>query len=104
MVRIIRRVTWLLLLTAFLMSQATAQTAQTAQTAPRQAPPIEPKAIDILKASCDVLAAAKAMSFTAVSTYERAARNGQPLFYATKNEVTLQRPNKLRVITPGDGT
>jgi hypothetical protein len=101
MVRIIRRVTWLLLLTAFLMSQATAQTAQ---TAPPQAPPIEPKAIDILKASCDVLAAAKAMSFTAVSTYERAARNGQPLFYATKNEVTLQRPNKLRVITPGDGT
>jgi hypothetical protein len=101
MVRIIQPVVWLLLLMAVLVPQARAQTAQ---TAPPQAPPIEPKAIDILKASCDVLAAAKAMSFTAVSTYERAARNGQPLFYATKNEVTLQRPDKLRVITPGDGT
>ena len=28
---------------------------------------------------------------------------GQPLFYATLNEVTLQRPDKLRVITRGDG-
>src|SRR5689334_22852430 len=101
MVCIIQRVIWLLLLTAFLAPQARAQSAQ---TAPPQAPPIEPKAIDILKASCDVLAAAKAMSFTAVSTYERAARNGQPLFYATKNEVTMQRPDKLRVVTPGDGT
>jgi hypothetical protein len=100
MVRIIQRVIWLLLLTAFLAPQARAQSAQ---TAPPQAPPIEPKAVDILKASCDALSMAKAMSFTAVSTYERAARNGQPLFYATKNEVTMQRPDKLRVITPGDG-
>src|SRR5689334_14545186 len=100
MVCIIQRVIWLLLLTAFLAPQARAQSAQ---TAPPQAPPIEPKAVDILKASCDALSMAKAMSFTAVSTYERAARNGQPLFYATKNEVTMQRPDKLRVITPGDG-
>ena len=67
-------------------------------------PPIEPKAVEILKAACDTLAAAKAMSFTAVSTYEKAARNGQPLFYTTLNQVTMQRPDKLRVITPGDGT
>lgn len=25
------------------------------------------------------------------------------MYYATRNRVTLQRPNKLRVITPGDG-
>jgi len=43
------------------------------------------------------------MSFTAVSTYEKAARNGQPLFYAVKSFVTMQRPDKLRVITVGDG-
>ena len=66
--------------------------------------PIEPKATAVLKAACDTLSAAKAMSFTAVSTYERAARNGQPLFFATQNQVTMQRPDKLRVITPGDGT
>jgi len=65
--------------------------------------PIEQKAADILKATCDTLAAAKAMSFTALSTYEKAARNGQPLFYTTLNQVTMQRPDKLRVITVGDG-
>ncbi|CAH2602473.1 conserved exported protein of unknown function [Rhodovastum atsumiense] len=65
--------------------------------------PIEPKAIAILKASCDVLAGAKTLAFTALNTYEKAARNGQPLFYTTLNQVTLQRPDKLRVITPGDG-
>ena len=43
------------------------------------------------------------MSFTAVNTYEKAARNGQPLYYASLNHVTFLRPNMLRVITPGDG-
>jgi hypothetical protein len=66
-------------------------------------PPIEPKAADVLKSACATLEAAKAMSFTAVNTYEKAARNGQPLYYAVENQVTLQRPDKLRVITPGDG-
>src|SRR5208283_2736313 len=73
-----------------------------AAAAPAQ-PPIEQKAVDILKAACSTLETAKAMSFTAVSTYEKAARNGQPLFYATLNQVTMQRPDKLRVITTGDG-
>ena len=67
------------------------------------APPIEAKAVAILKAGCDTLAAAKAMSFTATNTDEEAARNGQPLYYTTVNEVTLQRPDKLRVVTPGGG-
>ena len=71
--------------------------------APNPPPHIEPKALEILKAACDALTAAKAMSFTAVNTYEKAARNGQPLYHATLNQVTLQRPDKLRVITPGDG-
>jgi hypothetical protein len=64
---------------------------------------VESKVLDILKAACNVLSEAKTMSFTAVNTYERAASNGQPLYYATLNQVTLERPDKLRVITPGDG-
>jgi hypothetical protein len=64
---------------------------------------IEPKAIEILKAACDRLAAARSMSFTAVVTYENPGRLGAPLAYTTKSEVTLQRPDKLRVITPADG-
>ena len=80
-----------------------AQQTQPAPAAPAATPPIEQKAVDVLKDGCKVLASAKAMSFTAVSTYEKAARNGQPLFYATRNLVTMQRPDKLRVITTGDG-
>src|SRR5579871_6248673 len=66
-------------------------------------PLIEPKAVDVLKSACASLEGAKAMSFTAVNTYEKAARNGQPLYYSVLNHVTMQRPDKLRVITPGDG-
>jgi hypothetical protein len=64
---------------------------------------IEPQAIEILKAACDRLAAARSMRFTAVATYENPSRLGTPLAYTTKSEVTLQRPDKLRVITPADG-
>ncbi|MRR58641.1 MAG: DUF2092 domain-containing protein, partial [Deltaproteobacteria bacterium] len=39
----------------------------------------------------------------AVVTHENPSRLGTPLAYTTKSEVTLQRPDKLRVITPGDG-
>jgi hypothetical protein len=66
-------------------------------------PALEPKAIDILKAACSRLAAAHTMAFTAVVYYESPSRLGPPLVYTTKSEVTLQRPNKLRVITLGDG-
>jgi hypothetical protein len=64
---------------------------------------LEPKAIDILKAACNRLAAAKSMTFTAIVSYENSSRLGTPLVYTTKSEVALQRPDKLRVITSGDG-
>lgn len=89
------------------LAPAQAQSPQQAEAAPAQVastpPTIEPKVVEVLKAACNALAGAKTMSFTAVNTYERAAANGQPLYYATLNQVTLQRPNKLRVVTPGDG-
>jgi hypothetical protein len=74
-----------------------------ASAATPAAPVLEAKALDILKAAGAKLAAAKTMSFTSTSTYERYARNGQPLYYSLIHEVTLQRPDKLKVITPGDG-
>jgi hypothetical protein len=88
-----------------LLSACAPQAAPPAPTPAAQAvaPVIEPKALAILEASCRTLAGAQSMSFTALNTYERAARNGQPLFYSTRNLVTMQRPDKLRVITPGDG-
>jgi hypothetical protein len=66
-------------------------------------PGLEPKAVDILKAASAKLAAAKTMTFTAVVSYESATRLGPPLVYSVKSQVTLQRPDKLRVITLGDG-
>ena len=71
--------------------------------APDVEPVLEPKALELLKAASDRLAAARAMRFTAVISYESPSRLGPPLVYTTTSEVTLQRPDKLRVITPGDG-
>ena len=70
---------------------------------PQQAPPVskeealpavqltlEPKAIDLLRATSHRLAAARSMRFTAVVTYESPSRLGTPLAYTTTSEVTLQ--------------
>lgn len=78
-------------------------TAKSAKAAPAFKPVIEAKAVDLLKASSARLAAAKSMSFTAIVSYEHPSRYGPPLVYTTKSDVTVQRPDKLRVITFGDG-
>ncbi len=84
--------------------QACAQQPQPpAMPPPPEHPAIEPVAVEMLKATSQRLAGAKSMSFTAVTTYESPARNGQPLYYTTLSDVAVQRPDKLRVITPGDG-
>jgi hypothetical protein len=83
--------------------QAPKPTAKAKAAAPDYQAGLEPRAIDILKAASARLAAAKSMMFTAVVSYESPSRLGPPLVYATKSEVTLQRPDKLKVITPGDG-
>src|SRR5690606_11118600 len=64
---------------------------------------IEPAPMGVVQAMCDRLAAATTLRFTAVTTYESPDRTGQPLAYSTLSEVARQRPDKLRVITPGDG-
>lgn len=71
--------------------------------APAFQPGLEPRAIAILKATSARLAAAKSMTFTAVVSYESPSRLGPPLVYSTKSQVTMQRPDKLKVITLGDG-
>src|SRR6266487_536247 len=74
-----------------------------ASPAPEASPALEPKAIEILKAASSRLAAAQTVKFTAVDFYESSSRHGHPLSVTTKSEVTLQRPDKLRVITSADG-
>jgi hypothetical protein len=79
----------------------TTQTKNPPATPPK--PDLEPKAIELLKAVSSRLAAAHTLSFTAVQIFESPSRQGPPLAYATKTDATLQRPDKLRVITSGDG-
>jgi hypothetical protein len=78
-------------------------TAAEASPAPEATPSLEPKALDILKAASSRLAAARTMKFNAVHFYESPSRQGHPLAFTTKSEVTLQRPDKLRVIMSADG-
>jgi len=66
-------------------------------------PDLEPKALELLKASSDRLAAAHTVSFTAAEIFEHPSRHGHPLAYSTKSDVTLQRPDRLRVLISGDG-
>lgn len=64
---------------------------------------LEPKAIEILKATSNKLASAHTLTFTAIETFESLSRQGAPLVYGNKYDAVLQRPNKLRVILEGDG-
>jgi len=74
-----------------------------ASPAPEATPSLEPKAIEVLKAASNRLAAARTLKFNAVHFYESSSRHGHPLAFTTKSEVTLQRPDKLRVIMSADG-
>ena len=64
---------------------------------------VEPRAMELLKAMSAKLAAAKTMSFTATVGYEYPSKLGPPIVYTTRYDVTMQRPDKLRIIMPGDG-
>lgn len=64
---------------------------------------LEPRAIDLLKATSARLAAAQAMSFTAVASYEYPSKLGPPIVYSVRYEVAMRRPNQLKIVIPGDG-
>jgi hypothetical protein len=101
------------LVVSMALQPALAQQPATSQAPTSQAPAappnlglkveIEPAAMAIVKAMTDKLAAAKSMSFTAFATYESPDRTGLPLAYTTLSQVTMQRPDKLKVINLGDG-
>ena len=64
---------------------------------------LEPKAMDLLKATSARLAAAKTMSFTATVGYEFPSKLGPPILYTARYDVTMQRPDQLRILMLGDG-
>ena len=66
-------------------------------------PVVEQRAMAIIKAMSEKLAAAKSMSFTATVGYEYPSKLGPPLVYTTRYDVAMQRPDRLRILTLGDG-
>ena len=88
------------------LAQAPAQpaaTAKKAQPKPAPKPVLEQRAVEMLQAMSARLAAAKSLSFTAVASYEYPSRLGPPIVYTMRYDVSLQRPNLLKVVVPGDG-
>lgn len=73
------------------------------QPAPEFKMVLEARAMDLLKATSARLAAAKSMSFTATVSYEYPSKLGPAIVYTTRYDVAMQRADRLRVITPGDG-
>ena len=83
---------------------APAHSAPAAARAKASAPEaLEPRAMDVLRNMSRALTAVNSMSFTAITTYESPSSVGPALAYFTTSEVLMQRPDKLRVITLGDG-
>src|SRR5262245_15965245 len=71
---------------------------------PAPPPPLEPAALDRLKAMSDLLKAAPRFTFKAVTDRETASAStsGQMLDFVSVSKVTVERPNKIRVDTTGD--
>ncbi|GJE45790.1 DUF2092 domain-containing protein [Methylobacterium soli] len=72
---------------------------------PAQSPgtAVEPAAVALLKAAGDALAEARSLSFTATALHDVPNAEGQSIFYTLRSRVVLQRPDRLRVVTEGDG-
>lgn len=79
-----------------------AKAARKTAAAPPQAT-LEPRALQLIHATSQKLATARTLSFTATVNYEFPSLLGPPLVYAMRYDVTLQRPDKLKVVIPGDG-
>ena len=84
------------------LTPALAQQATPAPAAPA-ASAVDQKALDLIKQMSDTLAKSKSISFNVRRAFDEPAANGQPLFYMVSSTVSMQRPDKLKVITLGDG-
>ena len=83
--------------------QAKPPAAANIQPTPAKKMVLEARAMELLKATSARLAAAKSMAFTAVVSYEYPSQLGPPILYTIRYDVAMRRPDRLRVITPGDG-
>lgn len=67
------------------------------QTAQDEAPPIDPKALDILKRMADTLSQAKGYGMTMRARYDVVQKTGEKIEFGEQRKVLLSRPNVLKV-------
>jgi hypothetical protein len=83
---------------------ATAQTSAPALTAPpKQIPAIEKGALDIIKQMSTKLSSAKTLQFQARVQSDAPSIDGIPVIYTSNSDFAIQRPNKMAVMTSGQG-
>jgi hypothetical protein len=73
-----------------------------AMATPAPAPPLEPAALDRLRAMSDLLKSAPRLAFTARSDREQPSLGGQMLDFFAAARISVSRPNQIRVDTTGD--
>jgi hypothetical protein len=92
----------LLLLPAAALPQNHVAAPPTPVATPAPPPPLEPAALDRLKAMSEYLKGAKQFTFRAVTDRETPSTNGQMLDFVSMSHVSVERPNKIHVETTGD--
>jgi hypothetical protein len=83
-------------------TQASPKTVPPPAATPVPPPPLEPAALDRLKAMSDVLKAAPRFTFKAVTDRETPSTSGQMLDFVSVSKISVERPNRIRVDTTGD--
>jgi hypothetical protein len=98
---LVRKILSFILLAGFLLAFGTVVSGAEEASQPPVNPAIEQRALDLLADMSDYLAEAKTMTFTAKAMME-AQVNGQLLHFWSRSEVTLKRPNGLKILTQSD--
>lgn len=94
----------LVLTTALGCGAALAQNSAALLSAPpKQIPAIEQDALDIIKQMSTTLASAKTLQFQARVQSDAPSIDGIPVIYTSNSDFALQRPNKMAVVTSGQG-
>lgn len=77
-------------------------TAPTAERVTSSNAAIDPLALQVLRSTTDTLKNAKVFSFRAVIQHETVGSNGQVLTVVRRNDVTISRPNRVRMNVTGE--
>src|SRR5215470_10746558 len=93
----------LLLCSSFLLVAQTTKREKPASNTTDQQKDIDPLALKVLKAVTDPIRDAKAFSFRTRGIREYLGSNGQIITYFTTSDITVGRPDKLRVDFKGRG-